>query len=74
MISRPKGDRLLLQRLLSLAARRGWTLEEMARQVGRTKTWGSMVASGKIGRLQFVTRNNVRALVGDPDRGRDVNA
>ena len=60
-----KNDMMLIKKFILKCARSRMTLEEMGGTVGRTKGWASMIANGKIARLQFGTRNRILEYLGE---------
>lgn len=57
-------DKELIEHFLNWSRYHRFNLTEMARLVGRSKAWGSLLDKDKIKRLQRETKNNIEYLLG----------
>jgi transcriptional regulator with XRE-family HTH domain len=58
-------DKKLIERFIKRCARKRMTQEQMGKAVGRSRNWASFLASGRISRLQFRTRNRILEYMGE---------
>lgn len=58
-------DKHLMAQLVARARRLDLTVEEMAREVGMSKSWGIFLVAGKIKALRFRTRSRVLKVLGE---------
>lgn len=59
------GDRELIKRFIAQARRRALTINEMAREVGMSMSWGRFLVNGKIKVLRFRTRSRIQKFLGE---------
>lgn len=57
-------DKDIIKEFLVSAQRRALTVEQMAAEVGMSKSWGEFIHLGKIRRLQFRTRSLILKHLG----------
>ncbi len=60
-----RDDTALIKKYIRVCSKKRMTLEQMAKAVGRTKGWASLLAQGKITRLWFCTRNRILEYLGE---------
>jgi plasmid maintenance system antidote protein VapI len=58
-------DTGLIREFILRCSRSHMTLNEMARTVGRSRGWASLLINGKITRLQFGTRSRLQKFLGE---------
>ena len=57
-------DKMLIERYLAWCIANDFNQNQMAEVARRTKAWASYLVKGKITRLQFNTRNRIKAILG----------
>jgi hypothetical protein len=60
-----KNDTKIIQAYVLHCSKKRMTLEKMGQAVGRSKGWASAIVNGKIGQLQFGTRNRILEYMGE---------
>ena len=58
------GDTLLIKFYTSYCIENDFNQSRMAREVGMSKGWASLLVNGKIKSLRFDTRNRIKAILG----------
>ena len=57
-------DDLIIKWFIDFAISRDWNQSRMAKAVGRTRGWASLLVQGKITTLNFDTRNRIKSILG----------
>lgn len=65
-------DRELIDKYITHCAALGLSADGLAALVRRTRSWGSLLVNGRIGRLRFVTRARIERILADADDNRRV--
>jgi len=58
-------DRELIDKYITHCAALGLSADGLAALVRRTRSWGSLLVNGRIGRLRFVTRARIERILAD---------
>lgn len=57
-------DNLLIKWYIDYCVEKDFNQSEMARKVGMSRAWASMLVNGQIKSLRFDTRNRIKTLLG----------
>jgi len=57
-------DTLLIKWYIEYCSKEDMSQTQMAKNVGRTKSWASRLVHDQIHRLNFTTRNRIKACLG----------
>jgi len=61
-------DRELIDKYITHCAALGLSADGLAALVRRTRSWGSLLVNGRIGRLRFVTRARIERILAAADK------
>jgi len=57
-------DKLLIKWYIDYCVENNFSQTQMGKRINRTKGWASLLVNGKIQKLQFDTRNRIKAILG----------